>query len=128
MRIIGWRVGAVLVAAGLLGPAVVAGGGGPAGAAVNRTVTISHAQFDPQHISIAAGDTVTWSNEDEDAHSVTADNGSFDSHPDCREETPDKCLAAGGTWSHTFADPGRYPYHSRTEGQHGVVVVTEAKG
>jgi plastocyanin len=127
MRIVGWRVGAVLMAMGLVGPVLAASGdaGSAWAAGGNHKVRISHAKFVPQETTIPAGDSVTWSNEDgTDAHSVTADDGSFDSHPDCSEDAPDKCLAAGGTWSHTFNDPGRYPYHSRTEGQHGVVVVT----
>jgi plastocyanin len=116
----------LLTAVALAGPVVAASGdAGPAWAAGSHKVRISHARFVPEEISIPAGDSVTWSNEDgTDPHSVTADDGSFDSHPDCSDAAPDKCLAAGATWSHTFSDPGRYPYHSRTEGQHGVVVVT----
>jgi plastocyanin len=114
MRKVVWRVGLAVMVVGLAGPARAAG---------NHEVTISHAKFVPQQVTIAPGDTVTWNNEDHDSHSVTADDGSFDSHPDCTEETPDRCLAPGGTWSHTFSEPGRHPYRSRTEGQKGVVVV-----
>ena len=127
MRRVGWRVGAVLVATALAGPVLVsATGDGPAWAASNHKVRITHAKFVPQEITVAAGDTITWINDDEDAHSVTADDGSFDSHPDCRESNPDRCLAAGKSWTRTFSQPGRYPYHSRTEGQKGVVIVSES--
>jgi plastocyanin len=124
MRIVGWRVGAA--AMGTVLAAVVLGMGSgtePAGAAGGQKVRISHAKFLPAEVTIAPGEAVTWVNEDHDGHSVTADDGSFDSHPECREETQDKCLPPDGSWSHTFPTPGRYPYHSRTEGQKGVVVV-----
>ena len=125
---LGWRVGAALMAAALAGPVVVAtGDADPAGAASTHRVEITHGKFNPPEITITAGDTVTWANEDHDAHSVTADDGSFDSHPDCSEDNQAKCLPEGDSWSHTFSKAGRYPYHSRTEGQKGVVMVT-AKG
>ena len=47
------------------------------------------------------GDTVTWTNQDDAMmHSVTADDGSFDSG----------LLAQGETFSHTFTDPGEFEY------------------
>jgi plastocyanin len=95
----------------------------PAGAAGGHKVRIRHAKFVPSEVTIAAGETVTWTNEDHDGHSITADDGSFDSHPDCSEDAQDKCLQPHDSWSRTFPNPGRYPYHSRTEGQKGVVVV-----
>lgn len=128
MRMIGWRASVALMAATLAGPVVAASGGAePAAAASTQRVRITHGKFSPAEVRISAGDTVDWANEDHDGHSVTADDGSFDSHPDCSEDAPDKCLKPGGSWSHTFANPGRYPYHSKTEGQNGVVVVSAAK-
>jgi len=120
----GRRIGAATVGAVLAGAVLwMSSGTEPAGAAGGQKVRIAHAKFAPEEVTIAAGETVTWANEDEDGHSITADDGSFDSHPACREDAQDKCLPAGGSWSHTFDKPGRYPYHSRTEGQKGVVVV-----
>ncbi|MEW6475164.1 MAG: plastocyanin/azurin family copper-binding protein [Actinomycetota bacterium] len=124
MRTVGWRVGAATVASVLAAAGLwMSGGSEPAGAAGGQKVRISHAKFVPAEVTIAPGETVTWVNEDHDAHSVTADDGSFDSHPDCSEDAQDKCLPPGGSWSQSFANPGRYPYHSRTEGQKGMVVV-----
>ena len=124
MRTAGWRAGAaamgVVLAAAVLW---IDRGAEPAGAAGGQKVRISHAKFLPAEVTIAAGETVTWVNEDHDGHSITADDGSFDSHPECSEEAQDKCLPPNGSWSYTFPTPGRYPYHSRTEGQQGVVVV-----
>ena len=124
MRTAGWRVNAAMMGTVLAAAVLWASSGtDPAGAAGGQKVRISHAKFVPAEITIAAGETVTWANEDHDGHSVTADDGSFDSHPDCSEEAQDKCLQPHGSWSRTFPSPGRFPYHSRTEGQKGVVVV-----
>jgi plastocyanin len=124
MRTGGGRIGAAVIGAALMAAVSWANGAAePAGAAGGQQVKISHARFMPAEVTIAPGETVTWANEDEDGHSVTADDGSFDSHPGCGEVAQDKCLQPGGSWSHTFDKAGRYPYHSRTEGQKGVVVV-----
>jgi plastocyanin len=55
--------------------------------------------FFPAAQSIAKGDTVTWTNKMGFAHTVTADDGSFDSK-----------LSGGGTFSHTFPAAGSFPY------------------
>lgn len=124
MRTVGWRVGAAAVGAVLAAAVLWASSGtDPAGAAGSQKVRISHAKFLPAEVTIAAGETVMWANEDHDGHSITADDGSFDSHPDCSEDAQEKCLQPQSSWSRAFPTPGRYPYHSRTEGQKGVVVV-----
>jgi plastocyanin len=64
-------------------------------------VTISGFAFGPVSISVPAGSTVTWTNQDATAHTVTADDGSFDSGS----------LAQGATFSQTFDTPGTYTYH-----------------
>ncbi len=75
-----------------------------------------------EEIRITAGTTVTWVNEDSFGHTVTADDGSFDSGN----------VAGGASWSYTFDEPGTYPYycvpHSWQEdgawkGMTGVVIV-----
>jgi len=43
------------------------------------TVNIQDDAFDPATTSIAPGTTVTWVNNDDEAHTVTADDGLFDS-------------------------------------------------
>jgi plastocyanin len=70
-------------------------------AASAGAVTISGFAFGPASISVAAGSTVTWTNQDGTAHTVTADDGSFDSGS----------LAPGATFSQTFDTPGTYTYH-----------------
>ena len=55
-------------------PLVDAGAGQGADA-----VSISNFAFDPAELSVAAGTEVTWTNDDPAPHTVTADDGSFDS-------------------------------------------------
>ncbi len=64
-------------------------------------VSIADYAFKPATLTVAAGTTVEWTNRDDDPHTVTADDGSFDSHG----------LGQGDAYRRTFAKPGRYPYH-----------------
>lgn len=79
------------------------------------TVTIQGLKLSPSTVQINVGDTVTWTNNDDREHSVTADDGSFDSGK----------LRKGKSFSHTFTKAGRFGYGSdpspRTK---GVVVVS----
>lgn len=50
-------------------------GGGEA----TTSPTIGDNFFKPENITVKAGDTVTWTNEGAVQHTVTADDGSFDS-------------------------------------------------
>ena len=79
--------------------AAVAGGGEGAANATHaemRTMT-----FAPKRLEIAAGTTVTWTNNDQLVHTLTADDGSWDSGP----------IEPGKSWSHTFTQPGEYAFH-----------------
>jgi plastocyanin len=49
---------------------------------------------------VPVGTTLTWSNEDEAVHTVTAADGSWDSGR----------LPIGATYSRTFAQSGSYAY------------------
>lgn len=62
------------------------------------TVHLHGDAFVPSTLTIAAGQTVLFVNDDDDAHTVTATDFSFDS----------KGLDTNGTWKHTFAKPGTY--------------------
>jgi plastocyanin len=67
-----------------------------------------------ERIEIAVGTTVTWTNDDPVAHTVTADDGSFNSG----------LLNNGQTWSHTFDEPGEFPFYCMPHPfMKGVVVV-----
>ncbi len=52
-------------------------------------------------LTIKAGTTIEWTNDDQLPHTVTADDGSFES----------ELIDAGGTWRHTFSTPGTYTFH-----------------
>ncbi len=103
----------IAAGAGLLAaPALVAV---PAGAA-NHTVDLGAMTFSPSSLTIQVGDTVTWVHDGSSIpHSVTADDGSFDSSPGC----PPTCLGAGATFHHTFNQAGTFPYHCRIHGAAG---------
>jgi|GEM_PF-6149788 len=116
---------------------VTAPGPGPAGASGGRNVSITQHQFNPRELTVNVGDEVTWTNRDGDqVHSVTADDGSFDSNPDCSAANPKACMANHETFKHTFGAEGRFPYFSRPWGGPGgkgtsgviVVVVPPPKG
>lgn len=99
-----------------------------------HSVMIEGGKFVPREEIVGEGDTVVWRHADAGAaHSVTADNGAFDSHPDCSAAATDRCLQEGQTFSHTFTSQGRYQYYSRPhggpgrEGMYGAIVVV-AKG
>ena len=80
-----------------------------------RSVKISNFAFGPTTLTVPAGTSVTWTNTDDDAHSVVADSKAFRSAP----------LDTGDHYSFTFATPGTYAYHCGLHPQmHGKVVVT----
>jgi nitrite reductase (NO-forming) len=60
--------------------------------------------FSPSTLTVKAGTTVTWVNDDSTIHTVVGDT--FDS----RNEKKDG-LGKGDTFSYTFNTPGTYPYH-----------------
>ena len=58
--------------------------------------------YQPDRVTVQAGQSITWTWEDQgNQHSVSADDGSFES-----------CLqGAGSTFTTTFAKAGTYAYH-----------------
>lgn len=79
-------------------------GGGGDGSANGKGVTIVDFAFDPSTIEVAAGSTVTWTNEDGVTHTVTA------GAPGSAEETFDESLDGGATAEVTFDEAGTFPY------------------
>lgn len=92
------------------------------------SVSISNLSYNPATIIIQPGDTVTWTNNDQVAHSVTADDGSFDSAGTlCSASITLGCLRPGQSFSHTFLSSGSFSYHCRVHSSmHGTVVVAAA--
>jgi hypothetical protein len=75
-------------------------------------------KFIPEEIHVAPGATVMWMNSSPLAHTVTADDGSFDSGN----------MDAGATFSLTFDAPGIYTYYCaphKSIGMIGTVVVDD---
>jgi amicyanin len=68
--------------------------------ATGPAVRIVNYAFDPPEITIAVGDTVTWTNEDDVQHTATALQSAFDSG----------LLANGASFSFTFTEAGAYDY------------------
>jgi plastocyanin len=86
---------ALLTLGAVLLPAVPA-------AAASHAVMIHNYAYSPASLSIAQGDTVTWTNMDTAEHDVVVTSGpaSFRS----------PMLSKGESWSYTFKTPGSYSY------------------
>lgn len=79
----------------LAAPALSAAG------SVAPTVHIRNFAYVPARLTVTAGTTVRFVNDDSEAHTVTAASGrTFDSGG----------LDSGETWTHPFATPGAYGY------------------
>lgn len=74
---------------------------GSSGAATH-SVDIANFAFSPASLTINAGDSVTWTNKDSTAHTVTSDSGS---------ELNSGTLRPGDTYSQTFNTKGEFDYH-----------------
>ncbi len=84
------------------------------------TVIIKDFHFEPQTVTIKAGETVTWKNEDRRNHQVMSG-----APPVMTDLFMSPDLKKGDSWSYTFEEPGTYPYHSMTGAFLGEVVVEE---
>jgi plastocyanin len=79
------------------------------------SIKIANFDFGPAAVTVPTGTSVTWTNNDDDAHSVVADDKAFRSAP----------LDTGESYSFTFTKPGTYGYHCGLHPQmHGKVIVT----
>ncbi|MEH2176929.1 cupredoxin domain-containing protein [Nostoc sp.] len=66
----------------------------------DTTVKIRNFKFEPANLAIAVGKTVQFINVDEEPHTATATDGTFNS----------KALDTNQTWNYTATKPGTYPY------------------
>jgi len=81
-------------------------------------VSLQSMAFTPANITVKAGTTVTWTNDDNVAHTVTEN--------DSQEGPNSSELAPGKTYSFTFTKAGVYNYHCTLHSQMtGIVTVTE---
>ena len=94
-------------------------GGAPTGTAsapvAGDQVSIDNFAFAPATLTVKVGGTVTWTNRDEEPHTVAANDGSFHSPG----------MGTGATFSHTFPTAGTFDYVCSIHPMmHGTVVVT----
>ena len=68
--------------------------------AADHAVSISGFSYSPANLTVAVGDTVTWTNSDAQAHTATATDGSWDTGN----------LGNGASGSVTFPTAGSFPY------------------
>jgi plastocyanin len=82
--------------------------------ALAAAIHVENFKFEPARLEIAAGDTVTWSNRDDEIHAVVAEDGSFHSGG----------IDGDNTFAHTFEKPGTYAYRCALHPQmSGTIVV-----
>ena len=65
-----------------------------------HTVTIEGMRFQPEQLTVAAGDTIVWTNKDLVPHTVTSEAGRFDS----------RTIQAEKSWTFTARQQGEFPY------------------
>jgi plastocyanin len=77
------------------------GAGAPDAPVATDTVVIQSFAYSPATVTIKAGTTITWTNQDQDPHTVTAMNGGPFHSP---------TLNNGESFRYTFTTPGRFDY------------------
>jgi len=82
-------------------------------AARPAAVNIKEFKFGPPEVIVGVGDRVTWTNRDEEPHTVTAASGAFGSTG----------LSHDDTFTQTFTRPGRYAYFCALHPQMKATVV-----
>jgi plastocyanin len=69
-------------------------------AAASHSIAITDSAFRTAVLTVQVGDTVTWTNADDRPHTVTSQDGAFDSGN----------VGEGAAFSFTFTAPGTYTY------------------
>ncbi|HEX9260257.1 MAG TPA: cupredoxin domain-containing protein [Acidimicrobiales bacterium] len=97
-----------------VGVGTVGGAAPPAASSRRHEVAVLDLRFDPQRLTVSAGDSVTWVNKGVALHTVTAGDKTFDSG----------LLAAGAAYALTFTRVGAVPYVCTLHpGMTGTVIV-----
>lgn len=105
------RSNRMMLAAGVLAAALLAASQAPA--ARPAVISIEDFVYGPAVLTIPAGGTVTWTNHDEETHTVTSTTGAFRSAG----------LGHDETFIQTFAQPGTYAYFCALHPQMKATVV-----
>jgi len=85
--------------------------------AENIEVKIDNFTFNPQQITVKAGDTVIWVNHDDIPHTVTSKTMALRS----------KAMDTDDKFSFTFATPGKFDYFCSLHPHMTGTIVVEAK-
>jgi plastocyanin/uncharacterized membrane protein len=96
-----WILSSPSLFAGPLPPTPQGPQSSQANGGAQHVVIIKQMHFDPPQMTVKAGDTVEWKNQDIFSHTATADNGSFDSG----------LIAPGASWKTTVQGDGPIAYH-----------------
>jgi plastocyanin len=95
-------------------------------------------RFDPANITIEAGETITWVNESDEGHTVTAygneipedatyfASGDAPNETEARDSLSEGLLESGDTFEVTLDRPGTYEYYCiphESSGMKGTIVV-----
>lgn len=96
-------IGISVMACSKSGASGYGNGGNNGGIETGNAVSIKNFAFSVATLNVANGTTVKWTNNDATAHTVTADDGSFDSGN----------IAPGGTFSHKFTTAATVAYHCK---------------
>lgn len=99
--------------AGLTATTTGGGGGGGNGGGASASVTIQDFSFSPVDDTIRAGATLTWTNNGPSSHTVTSDDGSFDSGTLAAPSGSDPYggRTSGASYTRTFPAAGTFAYH-----------------
>jgi plastocyanin len=127
-----WFVAAAAVAACLL---VGACSSSPEPGTVEMT---DSQRFDPETITIEVGETITWVNESDEAHTVTAygdeipegasyfASGGASNEEEARDDLSEGLIESGETFEVTLDTPGTYEYYCiphESSGMKGTITV-----
>src|ERR671919_216321 len=80
-------------------------GGGTSVSIVPGSSSLTTDAYQPNPVQVGVGDTVTWTNDDAQPHTVTSGEGAT---PDGTFDS--SIMAPGATFEHTFTEAGEYPY------------------
>jgi len=87
---------------------------GAASSAATTTIDIHEFMYQPNPVHVKAGATITVTNQDGTDHSLTADNGSFDTG-----------VFSSGSKTITITKPGTYTFHCQIHNfMKGTIVVS----
>jgi amicyanin len=86
----------------------ISAGSGTKVSIVEEASEMGDQAYDPNPVNVKVGDTVTWTNDDSQAHTVTS--GTDSSDPNMGKDFDSSTLSQNQTFSHKFDAAGEFPY------------------